>query len=39
MAGTADPLQERRYRAWGAELTDQIDVADVDAELERCGRD
>ena len=39
MAGAADALQEARDRARRAELADQIDVADVDAELERGGRD
>src|SRR6267143_1454113 len=33
----AHPLQEGCDRAWRAELTDQIDLADVDAELERGG--
>ena len=32
-------LQERRDRARRAELADELDVADVDAELERRGRD
>ncbi len=39
MAGTADPLQEGRDRARRADLADELDVADVDAELERGGRD
>ena len=39
MARPADPLQERIDRAGRAELAHQVDVADVDAELERCGRD
>ena len=39
MAGAADALQEARDRARRAELADEIDVADVDAELERGGRD
>ena len=39
VAGAPDPLQEARDRARRAELADQIDVADVDAELERGGRD
>ena len=38
MAGAADALQEGRDRARRAELADQVDVADVDAELERGGR-
>ena len=39
MARTADALQERGDRARRADLADEIDVADVDAELERRGRD
>ncbi len=39
MARAADALQERGDRAGAAELAHQIDIADVDAELERCGRD
>ena len=39
MARAPDPLQEARDRARRAELADQVDVADVDAELERGGRD
>ena len=39
MAGAADALQERGDRARRAELADQVDVADVDAELERRGGD
>ncbi len=39
MAGPTDPLEEARDRARGAELADEIDFADVDAELERSGRD
>ena len=35
----ADTLQERGDRARGAELADEVDIADVDPELERCGRD
>ncbi len=38
VAGAADALQEGRDRARRAELADEIDVADVDAELERGGR-
>ena len=38
VAGTADALQEGRDRARRADLADEIDVADVDAELERGGR-
>ena len=34
-----DPLQEARDGTRRAELADQIDLADVDAELERGGRD
>ena len=32
--GTADPLKKRRDRTRGADLNDQVDVSDVDAELE-----
>ena len=39
VARAPDALQEARDRARRAELADQIDVADVDAELERGGRD
>ena len=39
VAGTADALQERRDRARRPKLADEIDVADVDAELERGGGD
>ena len=34
MARTADALEERRDRARRAELADEIDLTDVDAELE-----
>ncbi len=39
VARAADALQQRRDRARRAELHDEIDRADVDAELERRGRD
>ena len=39
VAGAADALEQRRERARRAEVADEIDVADVDAELERGGRD
>ena len=39
VAGAPDALQEGRDRARRAELADQIDIADVDAELERSGGD
>ncbi len=39
MTAAADALDEGRERARRAELDDQVDRADVDAELERCGRD
>ena len=39
MPGAADPLQEGRDVAGRAELADEVDVADVDAELERRGGD
>ena len=39
VARAPDALQERRDRARRAELADQIDIADVDAELQRGGRD
>ncbi|MDR8952911.1 hypothetical protein FEP76_01388 [Burkholderia multivorans] len=35
----ADALQERRDPARRTDLADEIDIADVDAEFERCGRD
>ena len=38
MPRAPDPLQEARDRARRAELADQVDLADVDAELERGGR-
>src|SRR6185437_16230752 len=38
MAGAADALQEGRDRARRTDLADEVDVADVDAELERGGR-
>ena len=38
MAGAADALQRDRDRPRRADLADQIDRADVDAELERCRR-
>ena len=37
--GAADPLQKGRDRARRAELADEVDVADVDAEFERGGGD
>ena len=39
VARASHALQERRDRARRAELADEIDVADVDPELERRGRD
>ena len=39
MPRAPDPLQEARDRARRADLAHQVDVADVDAELERGGRD
>ena len=38
MAGAADALQRNGDRSRRADLTDEIDRADVDAELERCRR-
>ena len=38
MPGAPDPLQKARDRARRAELADQIDIADVDAELQGSGR-
>src|SRR4029077_5293917 len=38
MTGASNPLQERRNRARRAKLADQIDIADIDAELERGSR-
>ena len=39
MPGAADSLQERIDGARRADLTHQVYIADVDAELERSGRD
>ena len=39
VAGAPDALQQRRDRARRADLAHEVDVADVDAELERGGRD
>ena len=39
MVGATDALQERRDGARRAQLTDQIDGADVDAQLQRSGGD
>ena len=39
VAGAADPLQEGRNRARRADLADELDVADVDAQFERGGGD
>ena len=39
VAGAADPLQKTRDRARRADLADEIDLADVDAEFERGGCD
>src|SRR5690606_14447585 len=39
VARPADALQERGDRARRADLADEVDVADVDAELERRRRD
>ncbi len=39
VAGAPDPLEKARDRARRAELADEVDLADVDAELERGGRD
>ena len=38
MPGAPDPLQEGRDRARRAQLAHQVDLADVDAELQRGGR-
>src|SRR5207244_6675334 len=37
MARTADSLQQRGDRTRRAELAPEVDVADVDSQLERCG--
>lgn len=37
VAGAANPLQEGCDRTWRGNLADQVDVADVDAQLQRCG--
>ena len=39
VAGAADALQSPPNRARGADLADQIDAADVDAQFERSGGD
>ena len=39
VTGTADTLQKGRDGTWRSELTNQIDVADIDAELQRRRRD
>ena len=39
VAGAADALEEGRHAARRLELADEVDCADVDAELERGGRD
>ena len=39
VAGSADPLQQRGDPVRRSDLADQVDVADVDAELERRRRD
>ena len=39
MAGAAETLQGDRDRARRADLNDQIDRPDIDAEFERCGGD
>jgi hypothetical protein len=39
VAGAADALQEAGDRARRADLADEVDLADIDAELERGGRD
>ncbi|HEV2773896.1 MAG TPA: hypothetical protein VGV57_13910 [Thermoleophilaceae bacterium] len=38
MVGPADPLEEGRDAARGADLADQLDGSDVDTEFERRGR-
>ncbi len=35
----ADALQEGRDRTWGTDLANEVDIADVDPEFERGGRD
>jgi len=39
VAGAPDTLQERRDSPRRSDLTDQVDVADVDAKFQRRGRD
>ena len=39
MAGPADALQEGRDRARRTDLANEVDIADIDPELERGGRD
>ena len=38
VAGPSDPLQEGRDRPRRTDLTDEVDIADIDPELERGGR-
>ena len=38
VTGAAHPLQEGSDRAWRPKLANEIDIADIDAELERGGR-
>lgn len=38
MAGATDPLQQGGDGPWRTELAHQVDIADVDAELQGCGR-
>ena len=37
--GAPDPLQKGRDRAWRTQLTDQLDITDVDTQLQRGRRD
>jgi hypothetical protein len=39
VVGAADALQHARLAPWGADLEDEIDIAPVDAEIERGGAD
>ncbi|MNE03981.1 hypothetical protein D3C80_965020 [compost metagenome] len=39
MSSAANPLQEGGNRARRGDLADQVDIADINAKLQRCGRD
>ena len=39
MSRPPDPLQRHSNRTWRPDLANQIHGADIDPQLERCGRD